>query len=358
MIVKRLGFACKWIDHPHQVNGIGKDDDAKQYNTGTTTISWLNKQSRDIAEQRLWDLMVGNIEATRRLVERVSQLDAPLRMVRISSDILPAYTHADFADYWRKPDVVSYCETHFARVGDIARNSNVRLSMHPGQFTCIVSDNPGIVDRSIAELEYHTNMIRWMGFGQSKLDFKLNIHLSGRRGVDGFNDAWNKMSPELRNCLTLENDEYQKGLDDLLILKDKVGIVLDIHHHLIKEDEYIQSNDPRIQQVIESWQGVRPTFHYSQSRDEYINKFLDRIPSMSEMLTTAKKSKLRAHSDFYTNRKINEWALTHLEWADCMAESKAKNLASAELFNQWRESNGIVSSLAHQHTLDDAVLRI
>ena len=356
--LRRIGFACKWIDNPSQVNGIKATDDAKQYNTGSTTVSWLNRQTREVAEKKLWDLMVGNIEAVRKLVERVSTLDPCLRMVRIGSDILPVYTHDTYRYYWLQPAVVSYAETNFKRVGDLARANNVRLSMHPGQFTCIVSDNPGIVERSIAELEYHTNMIRWMGFGKSKLDFKLNIHLSGRRGVDGFNDAWIKMSPELRNCLTLENDEYQKGLDDLLILKDKVGIVLDIHHHLIKEDEYIQSNDPRIQQVIESWQGVRPTFHYSQSRDEYINGFLDRIPSMSEMLTTAKKSKLRAHSDFYTNRKINEWALTHLSWGDCMAESKAKNLASAELFNQWRESNGIVSSLAHQHTPDDAVLRI
>ena len=88
----KIGFACKWIDFPHQTDGIGKNDDAKQYNTGTTTISWLNKQSRDVAEQKLWDLMTGNIEATRKLVERVSKLDDELRMVRISSDILPAYT--------------------------------------------------------------------------------------------------------------------------------------------------------------------------------------------------------------------------------------------------------------------------
>ena len=105
---------------------------------------------------------------------------------------------------------------------------------------------------------------------------------------------------------------------------------------MIKDNEYIQADDPRIEQVIESWGGVRPTIHYSQSRDEYIGKFFDRIPSMEEMLTVSKKGKLRAHSDFYTNKKINEWALTHLDWADIMTESKGKNLASLDLFNQWR----------------------
>jgi len=78
---------------------------------------------------------------------------------------------------------VLYAETHFAQVGALARSRNVRLSFHPGQFCCIVSDNPDIVDRSVEELEYHTDMIRWMGFGKSKLNFKLNVHLSGRRRV-------------------------------------------------------------------------------------------------------------------------------------------------------------------------------
>ena len=333
MNTKRVGFACK-LSEFHPTKGVIS---IPECNVNTTTVAWLNRQSRDVAEQKLWDLMVGNINSIKSLVERVGSFEQNLRMVRLGSDILPVFTHNDWSYFWRRPDVISYCESHFRSVGDIARNTGTRLSFHPGQFCCIVSDNDEIVNRSIEELEYHTDMIRYMGYGKSKLDFKLNIHLSGRRGVEGFDVAWNKMSPELRNCLTLENDEYQKGVDDLLLLKDKVGIVLDIHHHLIKEGEYIQINDPRIQQVIDSWQGVRPTLHYSQSREEYIGKFSDCIPTMTEMLTVTNKSKLRAHSDFYSNKKINEWALTHLEWADIMAESKGKNLASTELFNQWQE---------------------
>jgi hypothetical protein len=32
-----IGFACKWIDNPEQVNGISGKDDAKKYNTSGTT---------------------------------------------------------------------------------------------------------------------------------------------------------------------------------------------------------------------------------------------------------------------------------------------------------------------------------
>ena len=339
MIVKRLGFACKWIDHADQVNGIHKDDDAKQYNTGTTTISWLNKQSRDVAEQRLWDLMVGNIEATRKLVERVSTLDAPLRMVRISSDILPAYTHADFASYWRKPDVISYAETHFKRVGDIARNSNIRLSMHPGQFTVLASDNPGIVGRSIDEFEYHADIARYMGYGKSFQDFKINVHISGKQGPQGIRNAYKRLSPEARNCITIENEENSWGLNDCLDLGDILPIVLDIHHHWIREGEYIAANDPRVLRVVESWRGLRPTLHYSVSREDYLVGHDTLVaPNHSQLLEDGyKKQKLRAHSDFYWNTATNEWALSFLNSHDIMCESKGKNLASFALYEQAKE---------------------
>jgi len=104
--MKKIGFACKWIDEPHQITGIKPTDDCKKYNTGSTTISWLNRQSREVAEQKLWDLMVQNIEATQKLVDKVGTLNENLRMVRISSDLLPAYTHDQYADFWRKPDVI------------------------------------------------------------------------------------------------------------------------------------------------------------------------------------------------------------------------------------------------------------
>ena len=332
----KIGFACKWIDHADQVNGIKKDDDAKQYNTGTTTVRWLNNQSRDVAEQRLWDLMVGNIEATRKLVERVSTLDPALRMVRISSDILPVYTHESFADYWRKPDVVSYAETHFKRVGDIARNSGVRLSMHPGQFTVLASDNPGIVERSIEEFEYHADMARWMGYGKTFQDFKINVHISGKQGPEGIRHAYKRLTPEARSCITIENEENSWGLNDCLSISDIVPIVLDIHHHWIREGEYLLSTDDRVKRVVDSWRGLRPTMHYSVSREDYLVEH-DKLtaPVHAQLLLDGyKKQKLRAHSDFYWNQKTNEWAITFLNQFDIMCESKGKNLASMELYNQ------------------------
>ena len=333
-MTKRIGFACKWIDHPHQVDGIKPKDDCKKYNTGTTTVAWLNRQTRDVAEQKLWDLMVQNIETTRLLVERVGDLNERLRMVRISSDILPVYTERNWSYFWRRDDVRTYCESQFSKVGELARSRDVRLSFHPGQFCVLASDNPDIVTRSIDEFEYHVDMARWMGYGKTFQDFKINVHIAGRQGPDGIRAAYQRLSPEARNTLTIENEEISYGLDDCLLISDLVPIVLDIHHHWIREGEYILPNDGRIQRVIDSWRGRRPVCHYSVSREDVlVGHAVDTLPDHSSLLKLGhKKQKLRAHSNFYWNTAVNDWALTHNDWADLMCESKAKNLASFALY--------------------------
>ena len=340
-MTKRIGFACKWIDLPDQVDGIDKKDDAKQYNTGSTTVAWLNRQSKEVAEQRLWDLMVGNIEATRKLVERVGTLDENLRMVRLGSDILPVYTQPVWSWFWRLPATREYCERAFGAVGALARKNNVRLSFHPGQFTVLASESDDIVNRSIEEFEYHVDMVRWMGYGKSFQDFKVNVHISGRRGPQGIKDVLGRLTPEARNVITIENDENAWGIEDSLELQKHCALVLDIHHHWVRTGDYIHPSDDRVLRVIDSWRGVRPVMHYSVSREEWLPNHCNKtLPDYAALLESGhKKQKLRAHSNFYWNTAVNEWALSFLATHDIMCESKSKNLASFALYEQAKTLN-------------------
>ena len=344
-MIKRIGFACKWINDPSEVNGMKINARDRELNTGSTTVAWLKRQTADVAEQRLWDLMVRNIESVRKLVERVGTLDDELRMVRIGSDVLPVYTERNYSWFWRQSHVVAYAQQHFAEVGRIARDRNVRLSFHPGQFTVLASDNPDIVDRSIEEFEYHVDMARWMGYGKTFQDFKINVHIAGRQGPAGIRSALARMTPEARNCLTIENDEMTWGIEHSLELVKDCALVLDIHHHWIKTGEYIEPTDDRVKGIIDSWRGVRPVIHYSVSREDCLVEHSGHIrPDLSTLLAQGyKKATLRAHSEFYWNTAVNEWSLTFRDQFDIMCESKAKNLASFALHQQ---DNSIRKSLA------------
>ena len=347
-MIKRIGFACKYM-HPDQTQSKKiLEEIQRPLNTKSTTVQWLNRQTRDVAEQRLWDIMEHNIQAYYNLIEYVGGLPNELRMVRLGSDCLPVYTQRDWCYYWKLPAVVAYCEKHFARVGTLAKALDVRLSMHPGQFTVLASDNPDIVDRSIEEFEYHTDIIRWMGYGRKFQDFKCNVHISGRQGPAGIKSALARLSPEARNTITIENDENKWGIGDSLELADYLALVLDVHHHWCREGEYIEPNDDRIKRVIDSWRGVRPAMHYSVSREDCLQDYNTEVrPAMGQLLEHGyKKQKLRAHSDYMWNGAVNDWALSHWQWADIMVEAKCKNLASRQLLQRHIINTGGFTEMA------------
>ena len=208
--------------------------------------------------------------------------------------------------------------------------------MHPGQFTVLASDNPDIVERSIEEFEYHVDMARWMGYGKTFQDFKINVHIAGRQGPIGIRNVLNRLTPEARNTLTIENEEITHNLETCLELADVVPIVLDIHHHWINSGEYIDPADDRVKKVVDSWRGIRPTCHYSVSREDCLTGHPGHErPDLRTLLESGhKKAKLRAHSNFYWNTAVNEWALSFRDQFDIMCESKAKNLASFDLYQQ------------------------
>jgi UV DNA damage endonuclease len=118
---------------------------------------------------------------------------------------------------------------------------------------------------------------------------------------------------------------------------------LDIHHNWIREGTYLDSNDDLTKKVIASWRGLRPTMHYSVSREDVLTSHPGHIlPDHGALITEGySKQKLRAHSDYFWNDAVNDWALTFLDNFDIMCEAKGKNLASFKLLERAKQ-NGII----------------
>lgn len=334
-MIKRIGFACKWLDDTSEVKGIKVNAANRELNGRSTTMRWLREHPLE-AEQRQWDIMNHNTTAAVKMIEQVASLPPERRMVRIGSEMLQGYTEKDWIVWWQRKEIQDHLEKIFAPVGEAARKHDVRISFHPGQFCVLASENPGIVERSIEEFEYHADMARWMGFGKTFQDMKINVHISGKRGPEGIKETLKKLSPEARNCITIENDENSWGVDASIELVDHCALVLDIHHHWIRTGEYIQPTDDRVKRIIDSWRGVRPVCHYSVSREDVlVDHDTGVMPDYAQLLETGyKKQKLRAHSDWYWNQPVTDWALSFWENFDIMCESKGKNLSSAQVYNR------------------------
>ncbi len=318
----RIGFACKLI--------LPDKLEYSKHNFTSTTVGWLNKNTSQQYD-KLLGILQHNVLALRDALSVVSTWSRPLRMMRIGSEILPLYTHQDFKWFWEQPEVRSYLEVFLSLQGAFARESGIRLSMHPGQFTILNSLNNDVVEKSRKEIEYHAEVARLLGYTEWHQDgFAINIHVGSKQGgIDRFLANSKSLSTQAKNLLTIENDEYSFGIDDVLQLAPHFPIVLDIHHHwCYTQGQYIQANDARIARIIDSWRGIRPKIHYSLSKEDIISS--DTLPSFADLNTT--RSKLRAHSLMCHNNSLNAWAISHINWADIMVEAKAKNLASHQLY--------------------------
>ena len=151
--VQRIGFACKIQESQGKAN--------PSLNTKTTTLTWLNKQTKSVAVERLHDIARDNIQTLLRQMQWLADQPKHLRIFRMSSDLLPAYTHDDWTWAYFDQDMVNMLSTGFAKVGELARKHDIKISFHPGQFCVLASENPGVVENSIQEFEYHCDIIRY-----------------------------------------------------------------------------------------------------------------------------------------------------------------------------------------------------
>lgn len=312
----KFGFACKYL------NAEFKQCFPFKSTTRTRFLS-LNKEDR---LQLIYRLSENNLIQLHQILEEIAHQPQALRMMRIGSDLLPLFTVPEAGSLYS--EFLTDLHPLFEKCGSFARDYGIRLSFHPGQYSVLASENPQVVDRAIEDVEYHALCATLMGYGKSFQDFKINIHMNGKKGFSGFRESFLRLSPAARNMLTVENDEISCSLDDVLQAKSLCPIVLDIHHHWVKEGTFINASDPRITVILESWRGIRPVLHYSISQEGIIPT--QGFPQQDKLGVA--KSKLRAHSDFYFNNTLNDWALSFKDF-DIMCEVKMKNIASHRLYD-------------------------
>ena len=325
-----IGFCCKFLQDD------GKPD--PRYVTRGTTLTWLQSHSEQHQFEKMEEIVRHNLDATLALVKHLGNQPMVERIVRLSSDILPFFSHPHTSKFYQYFE--HEIEKKLYEIGNAARYDKVRLSFHPGQFVVLGSDQPEVVDNSIREIEAHATIAKMMGYegvgNSNPYGFHINIHPSGVGGIPAISESFRRLTLNARNLVTFENDEFSYGLDDCLVLSmlTEAPVVLDIHHHWIfSKGEHISINDPRVEKVHDSWKRRKPIMHYSLSKESLIPNYpRDVLPDYDTYVKAGYgPGKLRAHSDYYWNNAANQWVASFLGNFDIEAEVKMKNLAVSDL---------------------------
>ena len=295
----RLGLCCIFLEQPIKFRN--------------TTVKAISGMERDAALEKLSGLCLANAEALRQSLQFCA--DNGIGCFRINSQILPVKTHAECGyDVFDLPEGDEIVQ-RFKACGEFARTHDIRTCFHPDQFVVMNSPRPDVVDRSIAELEYQSEIAEWVGADV------VNIHGGGGYGdkpdaLARFARNLSRLSDRARSRLTVENDDTTYSPSELLPLCQAEGIplVYDVHHHRCNQDDL--SVDEATEQAIATWDR-EPMFHISSPIEGW------------------KGPKPRRHHDFINVRDFpqcwNGLALT------VEVEAKAKEVAVLKLMKQLAE---------------------
>ena len=161
--------------------------------------------------------------------------DHGLLFLRITSDLVPFASHPVCAFPW--PEEFA---ARFAALGSFIRQSAMRISMHPDQFTLINSPNEDIFRRSAAELAYHARVLDLLGLDSTA---RIQIHAGGvyndkPASIDRFCSRFEQLPAAVRRRLTVENDDRLYGVADCLVISRRTGIpvLFDSFHHRLNSN--------------------------------------------------------------------------------------------------------------------------
>ena len=223
-------------------------------------------------------LRLANLANEERLVEVIEanlvDLEAILawnvahdiRAFRISSSLIPFASHPTFRLDWRE----RFAEP-LERIAAFAAAHEVRLSMHPGQYTVLNAEKPTVVEAAVAELEYSAQVLDAVAGALGT----MTLHVGGAYGDPEAAkaravDASRRLSDGALARLTFEHDDTTFDLDDALAVAGAVGVpvIFDIHHHrcLHRRAGWRDDLAALLERVVASWGDRAPKVHVSSAR--------------------------------------------------------------------------------------------
>lgn len=214
------------------------------------------------SDERLLGIVKENIACLQRIL--AWNKAHGILFFRITSDLVPFASHPTCEAHWQEEFA-----DELASTGRFVRDAGMRISMHPDQFIILNAPDPGIVERSIAELRYHAAVMDLMGLPVSA---KIQLHVGGVYGDaesarNRFVRTYDSLDPAIRHRLVVENDDSRFAAADCLAIHTRTGIpvLFDVFHHAcLNRGEDVPDLFPAIRKTWKQSDGIMMIDYSSQ----------------------------------------------------------------------------------------------
>ena len=260
-------------------------------------------------EDYVSDLALANVKDLKTIIQWNNEMK--IKLFRLSSQIFP------WSDEYDVKGLKDYDEIAelMLEIGKIAKDAGQRLTMHPGPYNCLASPTQKVVEKTIRELNFHSEQFNMMGYDPSPYN-KINIHVGGAYGdkkgtLDAFCHNFKLLNEDTKKRLVIENDDSpnEYSVNDLYWgIHKRIGIPItfDYFHH--KFNTGTLTEEEALRMASTTWpKKITQCCHYSESR---------RKEKLDESIRP------QAHSDLIYE-KINTYGLN----LDIVIEAKSKEQA-------------------------------
>jgi UV DNA damage endonuclease len=180
------------------------------------TIGCLSSRTfrlKSYSEERLVSTIENNLNCLLKTLKWNYEHD--ILSFRITSDLVLLASHPICQYNWQ-----DHFKDQLRSIGRYAINRSMRISMHPGQYTLLNSMKEEVIENSIRDLEYHTDILDLMDMDSSA---KIQIHAGGVYGdkksaIRRFISSYAELDSRIKRRLVIENDEKSYSLSDCIKL--------------------------------------------------------------------------------------------------------------------------------------------
>lgn len=155
-------------------------------------------------------------------------------------------------------------------IGKFILDNNMRITSHPDQFVVLSSDNENVIINSKKILEYHAWIFDVMKLPETSF-YSINIHGGKKGNSEKLIKQILSLSNNIRNRLTLENDEMAYNVNDLYYIykETNIPICFDSHHHTFNDSNI--NGEEALNIAISTWNNIKPLTHLSNTEPELKN---------------------------------------------------------------------------------------
>jgi len=221
---------------------------------------------KSYSEQRFRETVENNLKCLAKILRFNVQHN--ILFFRITSDLIPFASHPICSVQWQDEFY-----SIFRKIGSFIKKNNIRISMHPDQFVIINAKNKDIVNRSIQELIYHTDVLDSLNLDASA---KIQLHIGGvygdkKKSITRFINNYKKLPEKIMKRLVIENDHQRYNLADSLYISKRcsIPILFDYFHHKIYHEK--NNLDSIFYNYIQTWSSKdgKPMCDYSSQRPNH-----------------------------------------------------------------------------------------